>query len=122
MPSDGKREVIMGINQSGGNTTIQVCIGKLFAIENIVTYLGYQLKQVSACLVGASQGLDTERVKAEDLALMDQMTTDELRRMSGIEHERRTVMDTWRILEEQKRQIVELAKARIAEQEGRAAQ
>jgi len=109
------------IHQSVSSTSIQTCIGKLFAIENIITHVGYQLKKVSGLLIGAEHGMDIERVKAEDLRLMDLMTTDELLRMSGIEHERRTVMDTWRILEEQKRQIVELAKARI-EQQGRAGQ
>ena len=101
------------IHQSGSSTSIQTCIGKLFQLENIVTYLGYQLKQVSSCLIGAEHGMDTERVKAEDLAFMDKMTTDELRRMSGIEHERRAVMESWKDLEGQKRQIIELAKARI---------
>jgi hypothetical protein len=105
--------------QDSSTTSLHTAIGKLFQIENLITHVGFQLKQVSTCLVGVSHGMDTERVKTEDLALMDKMTTDELRRMSSIEHERRSVMDTWRILEEQKRHIIELAKGRIADQ-GRA--
>lgn len=103
-------------NDSSSSTTIQCCIGKLFAIENIVTYLGYQLKEVSTCLVGATQGMDPERVKADDLALMDKMTTDELRQMANVEHTRRGLINEWRKVEELKRVIIDQAKTRITDQ------
>jgi hypothetical protein len=103
-------------NDASSSTTIQSCIGKLFAIENVVTYLGYQLKEVSTCLVGVSHGMNTERVKAEDLALMDKMTTDELRQMANIEHTRRGLIDEWRKVEELKRVIIDQAKTRITDQ------
>ena len=100
-------------NVSDSSTTIQVCIGKLFAIENIVTYLGYQLKEVSACLVGAESQMDPERVKADDLALMSQMSTQELMHMANIEEERRCIMESWRKVESQKSAIIETVKSRL---------
>lgn len=100
-------------SDASNNVALQTCIGRLFTIENIVSYLGYQLREVSACLIDAEQQENSERVKAEDLALMSQMTTGEMMTMVNIEHERRVIMEAWRTCEKQKQQIIGKVKVRM---------
>jgi hypothetical protein len=109
--------------QSDGNATnnLRDAIAKLFQIENLITHAGFQARELSTCLIGAVNKLNTESINVEDLALMDQMTTDELRRMAGLEHEGRLAIENWKVRGEENGQIVKLAKARI-EQEGREVQ
>lgn len=109
----------MGPNQNSEVITgLRDCIAKFFNISNLVSHLSSQVNNVSDCLIKTVNKVDIKKIEIEDLALMDLMESDELRRMANIEHERRAVMDTWRALEAQKRQIVELAKNRIAAGQG----
>jgi hypothetical protein len=94
------------------------CIARLFNIQNLITHAGSKVSELSECLIKAVNQIDFQKVKESELELFDRMTIDELRRMAGIEHERRTVMDTWRALELRKQELIELARSRIASQQG----
>jgi hypothetical protein len=106
-------------SDASSTTGLQSGIKKLYQISHAAAYLCCQIQEVTNILseIKPDSDLDPmEKVKVEDLTIMDKLTTAELMELSNLENTRQTLVKSWRYVENRKEGIIQQAKSRIDQQ------
>lgn len=99
------------------STSFQAGIEKLIQIGHSATDLCCKIQEVIAAFTGGSE---SELFVADDLGIINKLNSAELMEVINLETSRRSLMKSWRYIEGRKESIIEQAKIRIKDNQGRA--